>query len=57
MTSIESQVLAEAAGEGRLQSATAMNFVEHAFPTAIVPNRDLGIMVWSIVFIRTQLSL
>jgi phosphate-selective porin OprO/OprP len=33
-------------GLERLQSATAINFVERAFPTAIVPNRDLGIQVW-----------
>jgi phosphate-selective porin OprO/OprP len=32
-------------GLERLQSATAINFVERAFPTAIVPNRDLGIQL------------
>jgi phosphate-selective porin OprO and OprP len=32
-------------GLERLQSATAINFVERAFPTAIVPNRDVGIQV------------
>ena len=32
-------------GLERLQSATAIPFVERAFPTAIVPNRDLGVMV------------
>ncbi len=32
-------------GLERLQSATAINFVERAFPTAIVPNRDLGLML------------
>jgi phosphate-selective porin OprO and OprP len=33
-------------GLERLQSALAINFVERAFPTAIVPNRDLGIQLW-----------
>jgi phosphate-selective porin OprO and OprP len=32
-------------GLERLQSATVINFVERAFPTAIVPNRDVGIQV------------
>jgi len=32
-------------GLERLQSATAINFVERAFPTAIVPNRDLGLQI------------
>jgi phosphate-selective porin OprO/OprP len=32
-------------GLERLQSATALNFVERAFPTLIVPNRDLGVML------------
>jgi phosphate-selective porin OprO/OprP len=32
-------------GLERLQSATAITFVERAFPTLIVPNRDVGIMV------------
>jgi phosphate-selective porin OprO/OprP len=32
-------------GLERLQSATALTFVERAFPTLIVPNRDVGIMV------------
>ena len=32
-------------GLERLQSATAINFVERAFPTALVPNRDLGIQL------------
>ena len=32
-------------GLERLQSATALGFVERAFPTAIVPNRDLGFQV------------
>ncbi len=32
-------------GLERLQSATAINFVERAFPTAIVPNRDVGMQV------------
>jgi phosphate-selective porin OprO and OprP len=32
-------------GLERLQSATAMNFVERAFPTAIVPNRDVGLQI------------
>jgi phosphate-selective porin OprO/OprP len=32
-------------GLERLQSATALHFVERAFPTALAPNRDLGVMV------------
>ncbi len=32
-------------GLERLQSATAMTFVERAFPTALVPNRDVGIQL------------
>jgi phosphate-selective porin OprO/OprP len=32
-------------GLERLQSATAIHFVERAFPSAVVPNRDLGLMV------------
>jgi phosphate-selective porin OprO/OprP len=32
-------------GLERLQSATALTFVERAFPTLIVPNRDLGVML------------
>jgi phosphate-selective porin OprO/OprP len=32
-------------GLERLQSATAIIFVERAYPTAIVPNRDVGIML------------
>jgi phosphate-selective porin OprO/OprP len=32
-------------GLERLQSATAINFVERAFPTAVVPNRDVGIQI------------
>jgi phosphate-selective porin OprO/OprP len=32
-------------GLERLQSALALTFVERAFPTLIVPNRDVGIMV------------
>ncbi len=32
-------------GLERLQSATALTFVERAFPTLIVPNRDVGVMV------------
>jgi phosphate-selective porin OprO/OprP len=32
-------------GLERLQSATALSFVERAFPTLIVPNRDLGIQI------------
>jgi phosphate-selective porin OprO/OprP len=32
-------------GLERLQSATAMTFVERAFPTVIVPNRDVGVML------------
>jgi phosphate-selective porin OprO/OprP len=33
-------------GLERLQSATATTFVERAFPTALVPNRDVGIMLY-----------
>jgi phosphate-selective porin OprO/OprP len=32
-------------GLERLQSASALLFVERAFPTALVPNRDVGVMV------------
>jgi len=32
-------------GLERLQSATALSFVERAYPTAIVPNRDVGLML------------
>jgi phosphate-selective porin OprO/OprP len=32
-------------GLERLQSATAISFVERAYPTAIVPNRDVGVML------------
>lgn len=32
-------------GLERLQSATALSFVERAFPTALVPNRDVGFQV------------
>jgi phosphate-selective porin OprO and OprP len=32
-------------GLERLQSATALTFVERAFPTLIVPNRDVGVML------------
>ena len=34
-------------GLERLQSATALMFIERAFPTMLVPSRDLGAMVWS----------
>ena len=34
-----------AVGLERLQSATAMRFVERALPTALVPNRDVGIQL------------
>jgi phosphate-selective porin OprO/OprP len=34
-------------GLERLQSATALMFIERAFPTLLVPSRDLGAMVWS----------
>jgi len=33
-------------GLERLQSATALTFVERALPTALVPNRDVGIQLW-----------
>jgi phosphate-selective porin OprO/OprP len=32
-------------GLERLQSATAIHFVERAFPTLVVPNRDIGIQL------------
>lgn len=32
-------------GLERLQSATAISFVERAYPTALVPNRDVGVMI------------
>jgi phosphate-selective porin OprO/OprP len=32
-------------GLERLQSATALAFVERAYPTALVPNRDVGLML------------
>jgi phosphate-selective porin OprO/OprP len=32
-------------GLERLQSATAISFVERAYPTALVPNRDVGLML------------
>ena len=34
-------------GLERLQSATALMFIERAFPTLLVPSRDIGAMVWS----------
>jgi phosphate-selective porin OprO/OprP len=34
-------------GLERLQSATALTFVERAFPTLLVPSRDIGGMLWS----------
>jgi phosphate-selective porin OprO/OprP len=34
-------------GLERLQSATATMFVERAFPTLLVPSRDIGGMLWS----------
>jgi phosphate-selective porin OprO/OprP len=32
-------------GLERLQSATALTFIERAFPTLLVPNRDIGVQV------------
>ncbi len=32
-------------GLERLQSATALSFVERAYPTVLVPNRDVGVML------------
>jgi phosphate-selective porin OprO/OprP len=32
-------------GLERLQSATAIHFIERAYPTSIVPNRDLGVLL------------
>jgi phosphate-selective porin OprO/OprP len=46
-------------GLERLQSATAMWFVERALPTQLVPNRDLGIMLQGVVgegFLNYQLG-
>jgi phosphate-selective porin OprO/OprP len=37
--------LKEPVGIERLQSGSALTFVERALPTAIVPNRDLGVQV------------
>lgn len=34
-------------GLERLQSATALMFIERAFPTLLVPSRDIGAMLWS----------
>ena len=34
-------------GLERLQSATATMFIERAFPTLLVPSRDIGVMLWS----------
>ena len=34
-------------GLERLQSATALSFVERGLPTFLVPTRDLGVQVWS----------
>jgi phosphate-selective porin OprO/OprP len=36
-------------GLERLQSATATSFVERAFPTQIVPNRDVGLQVHGVI--------
>jgi phosphate-selective porin OprO and OprP len=47
-------------GLERLQSATAMTFVERALPTQLVPNRDLGMMLhgnWREGLIQYQLAL
>jgi phosphate-selective porin OprO/OprP len=33
-------------GLERLQSATAISFVERALPTALAPNRDVGVQLW-----------
>jgi phosphate-selective porin OprO/OprP len=33
-------------GLERLQSATALGFVERALPTSLVPNRDVGVQLW-----------
>jgi len=34
----------------RLQSATALTFIERAFPTSLGPNRDTGVMVFGELF-------
>jgi phosphate-selective porin OprO/OprP len=33
-------------GLERLQSATALHFVERGLPTSLAPNRDLGVQLW-----------
>jgi phosphate-selective porin OprO/OprP len=33
-------------GLERLQSATAMTFIERSLPTALAPNRDVGLQLW-----------
>ena len=33
-------------GLERLQSATALTFIERALPTQLVPNRDIGFQLW-----------
>jgi phosphate-selective porin OprO and OprP len=33
-------------GLERLQSATALHFVERGLPTAVAPNRDIGVQLW-----------
>ncbi len=33
-------------GLERLQSATALTFIERGLPTSLVPNRDLGVQLW-----------
>jgi phosphate-selective porin OprO/OprP len=47
-------------GLERLQSATAMTFVERALPTQLVPNRDLGTMLhgqWGEGLLQWQIAL
>jgi phosphate-selective porin OprO/OprP len=46
-------------GLERLQSATAMTFVERALPTSLVPNRDIGLMFqgeWDQGLLQYQLA-
>lgn len=47
-------------GLERLQSANALTFIERALPTNLVPNRDLGFMLWGQPFygaVEYQLAL
>ena len=37
-------------GLERLQSASAIAFAERAYPTELVPNRDIGLQIWADLF-------